>query len=114
MLTKIVLDRSRRQIAYLKIFGYTNSEIRKFYVTTSTIVLILISIAVAPLLWVALPQILQLAMMKIDGYIPVQIEFWRFAAASGSGLIIYLLVNLINLGKIRKIDMSEALKVSAG
>ena len=114
VLTKIVLDRARRQIAYLKIFGYTNSEIRKFYVTTSTIVLILISIAVAPLLWIALPQLIQFAMMKIDGYIPVQIEFWRFAAASGSGLIIYLLVNLINLGKIRKIDMSEALKVSAG
>lgn len=114
VLTKIVLDRSRRQIAYLKIFGYTNSEIRKFYVTTSTIVLILISTAVIPLLWAILPQLMQLAMAKIDGYIPVQIEIWRFVAASGAGVLIYLTVNLINLRKIRKIDMNEALKVSTG
>ncbi len=114
VLTKIVLERSRRQIAYLKIFGYTNAEIRKFYITVSSAVLVVISAISIPVLMLILPRLTTAAMSKFDGYMPIEISPWRYAAVSLCGIAVYFLINLLNLRKIRKIEMNEALKVSAG
>ena len=110
ILTKIIINKNRLSIAYLKIFGYTRREISLIYIMPTTVVLILTFILSWPLQKKLLGYISFVAFSKFAGYFELAISSTLFFKAFGYALLIYMLVCIGQVYNISKINYGEVLK----
>ena len=110
ILTKIIINKNRLSIAYLKIFGYTRREISLIYIMPTTVVLILTFILSWPLQKKLLGYISFVAFSKFAGYFELAISSTLFFKAFGYALLIYILVCIGQVYNISKINYGEVLK----
>ena len=110
ILTKIIINKNRLSIAYLKIFGYTRREISLIYIMPTTVVLILTFILSWPLQKKLLGYISFVAFSKFAGYFELAISNTLFFKAFGYALLIYILVCIGQVYNISKINYGEVLK----
>ncbi len=110
ILTKIIINKNRLSIAYLKIFGYTRREISLIYIMPTTIVLIMTFILSWPLQKKLLSYISFVAFSKFAGYFELAISNILFFKAFGYALLIYILVCIGQVYNISKINYGEVLK----
>lgn len=110
ILTKIIINKNRLSIAYLKIFGYTRREISLIYIMPTTVVLILTFILSWPLQKKLLGYISFVAFSKFAGYFELAISNALFFKAFGYALLIYMLVCIGQVYNISKINYGEVLK----
>lgn len=110
ILTKIIINKNRLSIAYLKIFGYTRREISLIYIMPTTVVLILTFILSWPLQKKLLGYISFVAFSKFAGYFELAISNTLFFKAFGYALLIYILVCIGQVYNISKINSGEVLK----
>lgn len=110
VLSNLIIDRSSLSICYLKIFGYTKKEIENIYLDVTTWIIFIFQILAIPVMRILFKYCVLISMSKFDGYIapniPWMINFVPFFA----GLCIYFAVRWLQMKKIQKKDMSEALK----
>lgn len=112
LLTKTVIERSARAIAYLKVFGYRNTEVDRLYLLPITAVVLVSLVACIPPLLALLDQVMFWAFMDMDGIFPLTVPAWCLAAEVGVGVAVYALVALLHVRRIRRVPMAEALKVT--
>ena len=110
ILTKIIINKNRLSIAYLKIFGYTRREISLIYIIPTTVVLILTFILSWPIQKKLLGYISFVAFSKFAGYFELAISNALFYKAFGYALLIYMLVCIGQVYNISKINYGEVLK----
>ena len=110
ILTKIIINKNRLSIAYLKIFGYMRREISLIYIMPTTVVLILTFILSWPLQKKLLGYISFVAFSKFAGYFELAISNTLFFKAFGYALLIYILVCIGQVYNISKINYGEVLK----
>lgn len=110
ILTKIIINKNRLSIAYLKIFGYTRREISLIYIMPTTVVLILTFILSWPLQKKLLGYISFVAFSKFAGYFELAISNTLFYKAFGYAILIYILVCIGQVYNISKINYGEVLK----
>lgn len=110
ILTKIIINKNRLSIAYLKIFGYTRREISLIYIMPTTVVLILTFILSWPIQKKLLGYISFVAFSKFAGYFELAISNTLFYKAFGYALLIYILVCIGQVYNISKINYGEVLK----
>ena len=110
ILTKIIINKNRLSIAYLKIFGYTRREISLIYLMPTTVVLILTFILSWPLQKKLLGYISFVAFSKFAGYFELAISNTLFFKAFGYALLIYILVCIGQVYNISKMNYGEVLK----
>lgn len=110
ILTKIIINKNRLSIAYLKIFGYTRREISLIYIMPTTIVLIMTFILSWPLQKKLLSYISFVAFSKFAGYFELAISNTLFFKAFGYAILIYILVCIGQVYTISKINFGEVLK----
>lgn len=110
ILTKIIINKNRLSIAYLKIFGYTRNEISLIYIMPTTVVLILTFILSWPIQKKLLGYISFVAFSKFAGYFELAISNTLFFKAFGYALLIYILVCIGQVYNISKINYGEVLK----
>lgn len=110
ILTKIIINKNRLSIAYLKIFGYTRREISLIYIMPTTVVFILTFILSWPLQKKLLGYISFVAFSKFAGYFELAISNALFFKAFGYALLIYMLVCIGQVYNISKINYGEVLK----
>lgn len=110
ILTKIIINKNRLSIAYLKIFGYTRNEISLIYIMPTTVVLILTFILSWPIQKKLLSYISFVAFSKFAGYFELAISNALFYKAFGYALLIYILVCIGQVYNISKINYGEVLK----
>lgn len=110
ILIKIIINKNRLSIAYLKIFGYTRREISLIYIMPTTVVLILTFILSWPLQKKLLGYISFVAFSKFAGYFELAISNALFFKAFGYALLIYMLVCIGQVYNISKINYGEVLK----
>lgn len=110
ILTKIIINKNRLSIAYLKIFGYTRREISLIYIMPTTAVLILTFILSWPIQKKLLGYISFVAFSKFAGYFELAISNALFYKAFGYALLIYILVCIGQVYNISKINYGEVLK----
>ena len=110
ILTKIIINKNRLSIAYLKIFGYTRREISLIYIMPTTVVLILTFILSWPIQKKLLSYISFVAFSKFAGYFELAISNALFFKAFGYVLLIYILVCIGQVYNISKINYGEVLK----
>jgi len=110
ILTKVVIDKNALSISYMKVFGYEQKEIRKLFITPSTVVALISLLVCLPLEVLAFKGILIFLSSMIDGYLDFYLPIYVYGLIIGIGVVVYGLITLLHLSSINKIPMSDALK----
>ena len=110
LLTKLIIERNTSSISMTKILGYTTKEIGKIYlIPTSCIVVI--SILISMFISEKIIKIIYFEMMKdYSGWLTLYIAPKVYIGMFIIGVISYLFVAVLQVRKINKIPMDEALK----
>jgi len=111
LLSKIIIEKNAQSISMAKILGYTNGEISRLYIMSTSIVIVLFILISLPL-ELEIMQILFREMMltSITGWITFYIDPKIFVEMFVIGVAAYAVVAAIEYRRIRKVPMDEALK----
>ena len=109
-----VLDKSRRNITYLKVFGYHDDEIARIYLHSLLFAMPIFYIVTLPLFDRLLTFCVQSALTKLGVTLHVYVSPARYAILFLIGFALFLLVQLFERFRLRKIDMVKELKVMNG
>ena len=111
LLSKIIIEKNAQSISMAKILGYTNGEISRLYIMSTSIVVVLFILISLPL-ELEIMQILFREMMltSITGWITFYIDPKIFVEMFVIGVAAYAIVAAIEYRRIRKVPMDEALK----
>ena len=110
LLTKVIVERNEKSISMVKILGYTNSEVASLYLVTTTIVVIISEIITAFLSRIAMAEIWNNMLKRMDGYFPFVLSAQGLLRMIILVFLGYMIVMLIDFRRIRRIPMDEALK----
>ena len=106
----VVIDKNTISISYMKVFGYERNEIRKVYLTATTIVVIASLVICIPLEIVLFKATLVLLSSMIEGYMEFYLPAYVYVEIIVIGLVAYYAINALHMRSINKIPMTEALK----
>lgn len=110
LLAKIVIEKNTQSISMIKILGYTNSEASMLYNRSTAVVVILSLIISLPICCLAMKGIFFMIMQDMNGWLTFYIAPWIYPAMLATGIVCYAVVHMIQMRKIKKIPMSQALK----
>ena len=110
LLTKIVIDKNAIYISFMKVFGYKEKEIRRLYLTSTTIVVVFSLFLSLPLVFLTIQRCFEVVLTKISGYIPVYIPTYLYAEIVFMGMCSYFVINFFHKKKVSRIEMTDALK----
>ncbi|WP_417305643.1 ABC transporter permease [Ellagibacter isourolithinifaciens] len=111
LLTKAVIDRSARSISYMKVFGYRDGEISHLYIRSITLCVMAALVLSQPVIIGSLTAIFRSMLLAYNGNIEIYVPWWSIAACVGIGFATYLVVALLHTHSIKRVSLSEALKV---
>ena len=111
LLTKAVIDRSARSISYMKVFGYRDGEISRLYIRSITMCVAISLVLCLPLIIGSLTVIFRAMLFSYSGNIEIYVPWWSMAGTVGIGFTTYLIVALLHTRSIKRVSLSEALKV---
>ena len=111
LLTKTVIDRSSRYISYMKVFGYHDPEISRLYVRAITATVMTSLVASLPFVIWLVDLFMSLAMDRYAGNLEIYIEPKLLLEVVVIGAAAYAVVALVHLWHIRRVSLSEAMKV---
>lgn len=114
MVTELIIDKAKLNMTYLKVFGYRDKEVAKFYVNTSFVMLIIFQIILIPILDKLVKYFYFIAMQKFDAYLEVTVPVRVFVTSYLMTVIVFALCQVLASRKIKKIDMVKELKTIAG
>lgn len=109
-LSKAIVDKAKTEIAYLKIFGYTDAETTGIYLRATGILLGLFLLVLPFLLRFLLAILLTAALAKLDSYMDPHVPMQIYFLVSVTGAVLFFLVQALQKRKIAKISMTETLK----
>lgn len=110
MLSKIVIEKNSQSISMTKILGYSNSEISSLYINSTTIVVILSLLISIPLVNLVMKKIFRIVFMEYSGWLPYYVSYSIFIKIFLMGILAYAVIAFLQVRKIKKIPMDEALK----
>lgn len=111
LLTKTVIDRSATPIAYMKVFGYRDREVDGLYIRAITLTVAASLVISMPVALAALKGLFLVGMGSYQGNYPLLIGPQSYLQAMGLEFGAYALVALLNMRRIRKVRLADALKV---
>lgn len=114
MVTELIIDKAKLNMTYLKVFGYKDKEVAKFYVNTSFVMLIIFQIILIPILDKLVKYFYFIAMQKFDAYLEVTVPVRVFVTSYLMTVVVFILCQWIERRKIKRIDMVKELKTIAG
>lgn len=111
LLSKIIIEKNAQSISMVKILGYSDGEISRLYIVSTTIVVILFLLISLPIEYQVMVFLFRVIMMSsISGWIPFYVDSVIYVKMFLIGLGTYLAVALLEYRKIRRVPMDEALK----
>ena len=111
LLSKIIIEKNAQSISMTKILGYTNGEISRLYIMSTSIVVVLCLLISMPIEAAAMKVLFREVMLQsISGWIALWIDPMIYVKMFGAGFVTYAVVALLEYRRIRKVPMSEALK----
>lgn len=110
IISNIIIDKSKLNVSYLKIFGFNNKEITKIYINPIFILIIIFQLSIIKILDRFIKNLITLSMTRFDAHIIPQIPISLYFKAIVFSIIIFSLIQLAQRIKISKIDMVKELK----
>lgn len=110
LLSKLVIEKNTQSISMVKILGFSNGEIGKLYVISTTIVVLLSLLISLPLCDKVMEYVFVLCLSDFSGWLPYYVAPVTYPKIFGIGAVCYAVVGIMQLYKIGKIPKSDALK----
>ena len=111
LLSKIIIEKNAQSISMVKILGYTNGEISKLYIMSTSLVVVFCLLLSLPLETVIMKVLFREMMLSsISGWITLWIDPIIYVQMFAAGIITYGIVALLEFRRVKKVPMDEALK----
>ena len=111
LLSKIIIEKNAQSISMVKILGYTNGEISRLYILSTSMVVVLCLLLSLPLETVIMKVLFREMMLSsISGWITLWIDPMIYVQMFAAGIITYGIVALLEFRRVKKVPMDEALK----
>lgn len=111
LLSKIIIEKNAQSISMTKILGYTNGEISRLYILSTSLVVVICLLASLPLETVIMQVVYREMMLSsLSGWITLWIDPVIYVQMFVIGIVTYAVIALLEYRKIQKVPMSEALK----
>lgn len=111
LLSKLIIEKNAQSISMVKILGYSSGEIAGLYIFTTTVVVVLSLIGTAFLANTIIKAIFENYMyQKLSGWLPYFITAKTYVKMISLGILGYASVAFIQLRRIKRIPMQNALK----
>lgn len=111
LISKVIIEKNAQSVSMAKILGYSDREINSLYIhsiTVATIACILITIPVCSVLLVQIYRVMLKEMMT--GWMLLDVKPVIYEKMFLIAAVSYVLVAVVEIGKIKKIPMEQALK----
>ena len=105
LLSKVIIEKNAQSISMTKILGYTNGEISRLYILSTSFVVVFC-------LLLSLPverQIMEV-LSSISGWITMWVDPMIYVKMTAIGIAAYAVVAVLEFRRIRHVPMDEALK----
>lgn len=111
LLSKLIIEKNAHAISMTKILGYTDMEISRLYIISTTMVVILCQLFSLPMEEFFMEVIYkEMVASMLKGWIPYWLDPVIPVKMFVTGMAAYAVVALFEYGKIRKVPMTAALK----
>nr|WP_295284290.1 ABC transporter permease [uncultured Blautia sp.] len=111
LLSKIIIEKNAQSISMTKILGYTNGEISRLYILSTSLVVILCLLTSLPIETTVMEVLFREMMLSsISGWITLWIDPMIYVKMFAAGFITYSVIAMLEYRRIRRVPMSEALK----
>ncbi len=111
LLTKVIIEKNEKSISMIKILGYETKEIAKLYLMSTTVMVILSEISALGLAVMTIDWIWGMMLKtEMDGWLPMTIHVQNEMMIILTVFLAYCVVMLLDVKRIRRIRMDEALK----
>lgn len=111
LLSKIIIEKNAQSISMTKILGYTNGEISRLYILSTSLVVILCLLISLPIEMTVMEVLFREMMLSsISGWITLWIDPMIYVKMFVAGFITYSVIAMLEYRRIRRVPMSEALK----
>ena len=111
LLSKLIIEKNAQSISMTKILGYTNGEIGRLYILSTSVVVVLLLLLSLPVETWLMDYLFRVIMVSsFSGWIPVYFDpaiYWKMMAL---GVGAYAVVAALELRRIRRVPMDAALK----
>lgn len=110
LLSKLIIEKNSSSISMVKILGYNNYEIGRLYIIATSIVVV-ISVALSiPISVIVMKGLFRVMMSEYTGWFSFYINPKVYLEIFLSGVLSYAVIAALQLFKIKKIPLDEALK----
>ena len=111
LLSKIVIEKNAQSISMAKILGYSDGEIARLYLLPTSLVVVTCLLISLPVESRVMEWLFYTIMLEsISGWIPLYAEPSLYVKMLAIGLVSYAAVAMLELRRIRRVPMDEALK----
>lgn len=111
LLSKLIIERNAHSISMAKILGYTNGEIARLYVVSTSVVVMLCMAGSLPVVEKFLRWVFRVMLMsEMTGWIPFDLDPSLYPTMMALGLGTYAVVAALEYRRVRRVPMDAALK----
>ncbi len=110
LLAKQIIEKNMHSISMIKILGYNNQEISNLYNITTCIIMMFSLLLSLPISYSLIKMIYYAMMKDYNGWMTFYVAPWIWPVMFATGAVCYLAVHIIQMKKIKKIPLSDALK----
>lgn len=110
LLSKIIIEKNAQSISMVKILGYTNREISRIYLMSTSVVVTAFLLISLPIETVLMKVIIKIVMQSMTGWISFYMDPKIYVEMFVLGICSYAVVAMVEYRRIRKVPMDTALK----
>lgn len=111
LLTKLIVEKNTVSISMVKILGYDTKEISKLYLSSTTVMVAVVTLLDILLSYLSIKVIYRVMLIDmLSGWMPIYMAPWIFPLMFVLSFACYLVISLLQMKRIKRIPMDEALK----
>ena len=110
LLSKIIIEKNSQSISMTKILGYRNGEINRLYVTATTIVVVLSILLTIPIADRIIGSLCVYIFSDYSGWLPYYVPWYTYIEMFILGIVSYAVVAFMQMYRVKRIPMTDALK----
>lgn len=111
LLSKVIIEKNAQAISMTKILGYTDGEISRLYILSTSLVVVICLLLSLPIERQIMEVLFREMMLSsISGWITMWVDPMIYVKMVAIGIAAYAVVAVLEFRKIRHVPMDEALK----
>lgn len=110
LMMKIMIDRSAFHISMVKVFGYRMREIKKLYLNGNFYIIAVGALLCIPLSKLCMNFMYPVMISNVAIGMDLSFPLWLYLVIYGGILALYMIINQMLVGRLRKVNLAEVLK----